>query len=148
MGFDSHRMIAATKGIDVVLDGHSHSVIPHDQVANLDHQVIGISQTGTQLAYVGKLLIKDGRFTPHLIPRADIPYTNARVTATTDSVKTLMDAVVNRVVCRSEFSLEVTDENDIYVVRHRETNAGDLATDAYRHFMGADISLENGGRTA
>lgn len=145
MGFDSHRMIAATKGIDVVLDGHSHSVIPHDQVANLDHQVIGISQTGTQLAYVGKLLIKDGRFTTHLIPRADIPYTNARVTATTDSVKTLMDAVVNRVVCRSEFPLEVTDENDIYVVRHRETNAGDLATDAYRHFMGADISLENGG---
>lgn len=30
-------------------------------------------------------------------------------------------------------------------MRHRETNAGDLATDAYRHFMGADISLENGG---
>ena len=145
MGFNSHRMISATKGIDVVLDGHSHSVIPRDEVANLDGRSIGITQTGTQLAYVGKLLIKDGRFTTTLIPRGDIPYENARVTATVDSVKTLMDATVNRVVCQSDFPLEITDEQDIYVVRLRETNAGDLATDAYRTLMGADISLENGG---
>lgn len=145
MGFDSHRMIAATKGIDVVLDGHSHSVIPHDEVANLDNKVIGISQTGTQFANVGKLLIKNGRFTTQLIPSADIPYTSQQVTATTDSVKTLMDEIVNRVICTSDYAFEVTDERDEFVVRCRETNAGDLATDAYRTFMQADISLENGG---
>ncbi len=145
MGFDSHRMIAATKGIDVVLDGHSHSVIPHDEVANSDGHSIGISQTGTKFAYVGKLLIKDRRFTTMLMPSSDIPYENPQVKAATDSVKTLMNETVSRVICRSSYPLEITDERDIFVVRCRETNAGDLATDAYRQLMGAEIALENGG---
>jgi len=145
MGFDSHRLIAATRGIDVVLDGHSHSVIPHDEVISLDGKTIGISQTGTQFAYVGKLLIKDGRFSTMLIPSEEILYRSPVVTAATDSIKSLMDKVVNRVVCTSDYPLVVTDENDVFVVRLMETNAGDLATDAYRTFMGADISLENGG---
>jgi len=145
MGFDSHRLIAGTKGIDVVLDGHSHSVIIRDQVTNLDNKTIGITQTGTQFAYVGKLLIKDGRFTTSLIPAKMIYHENARVTATTDSVKTLMNEIVNKVVCTSDYPLVVTNENDVYIVRCMETNAGDLATDAYRKFTNADIALENGG---
>ena len=145
MGFDSHRLIAATKGIDVVLDGHTHSVVPHDEVANKENKIIGITQTGTQFAYVGKLLIKDGRFTTTLIPATEIPYENARVTATTDSVKTLMNETVNRVIGTSPYPLAVTNEDDIYIVRYMETNAGDLVTDAYRAYTKADIALENGG---
>ena len=145
MGFDSHRLIANTKGIDMVLDGHTHSVIEHDEVANLDNQMIGITQTGTQFAHVGKLLIKDGRFTTSLIPTKNIPYEDARVTAVTDSIKTLMNEFVNKVVCISDYTLEVTDDTDDFLVRYQETNAGDLVTDAYRTFMDAEIGLENGG---
>jgi hypothetical protein len=113
-------------------------------VANKENKPIGITQTGTQFAYVGKLLIKDGRFTTTLVPTTEIPYENARVTATTDSVKTLMNETVNRVIGTSPYPLAVTNEDDIYIVRYMETNAGDLVTDAYRAYTKADIALENG----
>lgn len=147
MGFDSHKLIAATRGIDVVLDGHSHSVIPHDEVANLDGKIIGITQTGTQFANIGKLLItKDGRFSTTLIPSSEVPYENEQVKATTDSIKTLMNAVINREICSIDYDLEVMDEaSGKFIVRCRETNAGDLVADAFRWVLDAEISLVNGG---
>lgn len=147
MGFDSHRLIAATTGIDAVLDGHSHSVIPCDNVANQKGRIIGISQTGTQFVNVGKLLITpDGRFINTLIPTNEIPYDNAIVKATTDSVKTLMDQVVKRVVCSSPHDLVVMDKSTgLANVRFEETNAGDLVADMFRHKLSTDIALVNGG---
>lgn len=146
MGFDSHRLIAATKGIDVVLDGHSHNTIPHDTQANLAGKPIGISQTGTQFANIGKLIITpDGRMQTVLVPAAEVTYENPQVTAATDSIKRQMNQIVNRVVCRSDYRLVVTDEAGQMYVRRAETNAGDLVADAYRQAMGADIAFENGG---
>ncbi len=146
MGFDSHRLIAATKGIDVVLDGHSHNTIPRDTEENLAGKPIGITQTGTQFANIGKLLITpDGRMQTMLIPIEEVTYENARVTAATDSIKALMNQIVNRVVCNSDYNLVVTDENGQMLVRRAETNAGDLVADAYRHALATDIAFENGG---
>lgn len=145
MGFNSHLAIAATRGIDAVADGHSHSVVPGEEVKNRDGKDVRISQTGTQFANVGKLLIKDGHLTTTLIPTADIPYVNAQVKAANDSVTALMKSVTDKVAGTSRFPLKVTDAKEGYSVRCRETNAGDLVTDAYRHFFGAEIALENGG---
>jgi 2',3'-cyclic-nucleotide 2'-phosphodiesterase (5'-nucleotidase family) len=33
---NSHTLINNIRGVDVVLDGHTHSVIPHDMVPDLD----------------------------------------------------------------------------------------------------------------
>lgn len=145
MGFNSHRMVEATRGIDAVLDGHSHSVVPGKEVKNRDSAAVIVTQTGTLFAYVGKLLIKDGRLQTELIPTTEIPYENARVKATTDSVTALIKAEADKVVGRCNFPLTVTDEKGNYSVRLMETNAGDLVTDAYRHFFNADIALDNGG---
>lgn len=146
MGFDSHRLIGATKGIDVVLDGHSHNTIAHDRVDNLAGTPVGITQTGTQFANIGKLLItSDGRLQTSLIPIGEVLYENAQVTASTDSIKRLMNQIVNRTVCTSDYDLVVTDEAGQMLVRKAETNAGDLVADAYRHALGTDIAFENGG---
>ena len=146
MGFDSHRMIAATKGVDVVLDGHSHATIPSDRATNLEGKSIGISQTGTQFANIGKLIIsKDGRCTTTLVPSSVIIYENPQVTAATDSIKQLMNKLVNRKISTSDYDLIVTDEEGEMMVRGQETNAGDLVADAYRHSMQSDIAFENGG---
>jgi 2',3'-cyclic-nucleotide 2'-phosphodiesterase (5'-nucleotidase family) len=145
MGFNSHLTIAATRGIDAVVDGHSHSVVRGEEVKNRDGREVPVTQTGTLFANVGKLLIKDGRITTELIPTAEIPYENARVKATTDSVRALMKSVAGKVAGSSRFPLEVTDGKGNNSVRWHETNAGDLVTDAYRHFFGAEIALENGG---
>ena len=146
MGFSSHFMVNNTRGIDVVLDGHSHEIIEKALAQNLDGQQITVTQTGTQFAHVGKLLITpDGRMTTQLIKSKDIPYENAKITALTDSIHQMVKAVTSKVVAHSDYTLVVSDENDQWIVRGEETNAGDLVADAYRYALKADIGFENGG---
>jgi 2',3'-cyclic-nucleotide 2'-phosphodiesterase (5'-nucleotidase family) len=146
MGFSSHRLVNHLRGIDVVLDGHSHSIIECDKATDLDGKEITVTQTGTQFANVGKLLITpDERFITQLIKSKDIPYENAKITATIDSIHQMVKAVTSELVAHSDYRLVVSDENDQFIVRGQETNAGDLVADAYRYVMKADIGMENGG---
>ena len=58
----SHRLVSSTRGIDVVLDGHTHSRIPCETVLNADGDTVLLSQTGSRFKNVGKLVIRpDGR---------------------------------------------------------------------------------------
>ena len=50
-------MIANTTGIDALIDGHSHSVVPGEKVANKDGKDVLTNQTGTKLANIGKIII-------------------------------------------------------------------------------------------
>jgi 2',3'-cyclic-nucleotide 2'-phosphodiesterase (5'-nucleotidase family) len=144
---NSHDLVARTRGIDVVLDGHSHSTIPHSEVSNLDGRMIPISQTGTQLANIGKLTITpDGKCSTQLIPIAEAIYQQPRVKAVADSVKALMQQVTDREICRSDFDLSIYEaDGKTRRVRTNETNVGDLVADAFREMMKCDIGLQNGG---
>ena len=146
MGFSSHRLVNNTRGIDVVLDGHSHEIFEDAKAMNIDGKPITVTQTGTQFENIGKLLITpDGRMTTKLLKPADIPYVNARVKAATDSIHKLVNAATSKVMAHTDYRLVVSDENKQWIIRGRETNAGDLVTDAYRYAMKSDIALENGG---
>ena len=97
LGFNSHLLVNNTRGIDVVLDGHSHEIFEGVPVKNLDGRDIIVTQTGTQFANIGKLLITpDGRMTTHLLKTKEIPYENARVSAVTDSIRQLVKAVTSK----------------------------------------------------
>ena len=145
IGITSHQLIAATRGIDAVLDGHSHSVIPHDEVANLDGKLVPVSQTGTQLANVGKLVIAtDGSISTTLIPLEEIPYENASVSAAIDKVHQDLDQVTARKIAHSDYELIMRDAEG-RLIRRGETNLGDLLTDAVRYALDAQIGLFNGG---
>ena len=142
----SHELVAATTGIDVVLDAHIHSVILCDTVMNAVGKPVYISQTGTQFANVGKLVIsKEGNFSFEHIPTTSIPYVNRAVARTTDSIRTLVNELTERVVFHTDYKLSVFDENGRFEVRRTETNAGDLAADAIRYVMGSDLAFNNGG---
>ena len=146
LGITSHQLIKKTRGIDAVLDGHSHSVVPHEEVANLDGKMIPVSQTGTQFANVGKLVISaDGTITTSLIPVEDIPYERASVSAAIDRVHQEMDQKTARKIAYSDFDLIMRDADGNRVIRRAETNLGDLLTDAVRHTLEAQIGLFNGG---
>lgn len=146
LGITSHRLLAATRGIDALLDGHTHSAIVRDEVANLDGVPVPVSETGTRFAYVGKLVISaDGRISTSLIPIEDIPYVSEKVQAATDSVNRTLALKTARVVAHTDYDLTVDDENGRRRVRSGETNMGDLVTDAFRQVMGAQIGLCNGG---
>lgn len=145
-GINSHQLVQATRGIDVVLDGHSHSTIKGDIVQNLDGKKILVTQTGTQFANIGKLLITSkGVFSTSLIPANEIPYTSVQVTQTTDSIKALMKQVTSRQIAMCDYALEINDTEGARQVRRSETNLSDLVADAFRHNMDADIGLCNGG---
>ena len=146
IGMTSHQLIANTRGIDAVLDGHSHSIIPHDEVANLDGKMIPVSQTGTQFANVGKLVISaDGTITTSLIPVEDIPYERASVSAALAKVHQEMDQNTARKIAHSDFELIMRDADGNRLIRRGETNLADLLTDAVRHTLEAQIGLFNGG---
>lgn len=145
LGMTSHQLVAATRGIDVVLDGHSHSVIQRDDVPNRDGTLVPVTQTGTQYANVGKLVIaKDGKISTTLIPVEEIPYTSASVSAAIDKVHQSLDQVTARKIAFSDFDLIMRD-TDGRLIRRGETNLGDILTDAVRYALDAQIGLFNGG---
>lgn len=142
--FPSNDLIAATHGIDAVLDAHSHSVID-TVLTNCQGKPVLMANTGTQFANVGQLYIgADGRMNIKLIPTEQITEVNRTVKAAVERVNIQVNAQTSEVVAYSEVPILITDGNGNRLVRKAETNAGDLSTDAMRWQMGADIGLLNG----
>lgn len=144
-GVNSHKLVQSTRGIDVVLDGHTHSVIQCDPVANLDNVPVPTTQTGTKFNNVGKLWISpEGKLVTTLVAMEDIPYTNDDITATTDNIKELIKKETSEKMATSDFDLPAMD-GSTWLVRHQETAIGNLLTDAFRTIFDSQIGLVNGG---
>jgi len=145
----SADVIAHTTGIDVFLDGHSHSTVPSREVANEAGEKVLLSQTGTKLNAIGRLTIsKDGAFATQLITE----YTGGESAAYQEtealiqSIQEKYEEKTSQVVASSEVLLETGDPNAaIRLIRSQETNLGDLCADAYRVMLEADIGWVNGG---
>lgn len=146
MNVDSHGLIAATTGIDIVLDGHTHNIVDALDLPNKEGKPVRITQTGTQFQRIGKVVISpDGGITTENIHPEDIPWRNAEVQKATDDVKSQMKATTERIVCHSEVDLKILDEEGRQLVRMAETNAGDIVADAFRIMTGSQIAMTNGG---
>ena len=143
---DSHLVVANTKGIDIVLDGHSHAIIAGDTVMNKLGQPIVVTQTGTKFVNIGKLVITpDGKMTTSLIPIESVKEKNTYVAQVVDSIHAMLNEQTSRVICQSEVPLRILDDAGNEAARMGEANAGDLVTDAYRIMTGSDIAVLNSG---
>ena len=141
----SEAVIQNTTGIDAMLDGHSHEEYSKT-VANKDGDSVVLAQTKTKLANLGKLTISaDGKITSELISAKDYTTKDEHITEYITGITDKFSAELGKVVGKSEVELPVNDKNGKRLVRNAETALGDLAADAYRIMMDADIGIMNGG---
>ncbi len=145
----STDLIAHTEGIDVVLDGHSHSIVEGAVYKNKNNEDVILSQTGTKLERIGKIIID-----PNQSPENDITallfggqgkYTkkDAKVQALVHEVQAEFEEILEKEVAHSEYELVAT-QGRAELSRMAETNLGNLVTDAYRSILETDIAITNG----
>lgn len=140
-------LISHTVGIDVVLDGHDHSVIADTLVHNLEGRPVLLSSTGTKFEYVGVLTLStDGTFSSRLEPGISaLGVTESNTRSFVEKVKEQTLLKGQQVIGTSEVNLSINDAFGNRLVRSEETNIGNFCTDAFRIVLNVDVSLLNGG---
>lgn len=131
-------------GIDLIVDGHSHSVLPEGKVVNDTL----ITQAGEHLKNIGEVTInvKNGEIvskTAQLHPYEELKdlKANEDILKAIEKVEETNKPFLERVVGKTDVELDGVREN----VRAGETNLGNLITDAMLDVSGADIAITNGG---
>ena len=158
-------------GIDLFIDGHSHSTTA-DIIAKVgDTNVVNgakIVSTGTALANVGVVIYdqETGTLTDELVPAASYTKTDADVAKLVDDRNTAVDKVYGEKIATTEVDLNgsrsggaatdpVTKAEMTFPegegVRTTETNLGDFVADGiYTYFneieeLHCDVAIMNGG---
>jgi len=137
----STDLVPNVEGIDLFIDGHSHTVLKEGEVVN-DTLIV---QTGTALKYIGLVTITpDGNITETLIDKStgnveEIDEFAANISAHTHEV-------YGNVVCMTDVEL-TADKN---MSRTQETNLGDLTADSMMYTaeienISADFAIVNAG---
>ena len=151
----SGEVIQNTNGIDVLLDGHSHTKEAGDTVKNKDGNDVLWTSTETKLAYLGMLTIDgEGKLSTMLLDASALKFMDSvgllkednGAAATVDAALKANEELVNTVVAKTDVDLVIKDPvAGVRIVRSQETNLGDLCADAYRAMGEADIAFVNGG---
>lgn len=141
--FRSIDLIEHTEGVDAVLDGHSHNVIPCQMIKDKSGREVLLSSTGTELKYIGQLTITPGGTV--MTGLLTYPDQEREAEQYIGEILSSFEEDMNRVVGHSEVTLSIASADGIRMVRSRETNLGDFCTDACRVISGADIAIMNGG---
>lgn len=140
----STDIIANVSGLTAFIDGHSHSVIPQQNVKGKDGKMVVLTSSGTKLSAIGKVVLKaDGTVTSELVK--EYAGKDDAVAAYVNRIKAKNDALLKKVVAKSNVLLTTNDASGKRAVRNQETNLGDLSADAYRIIGKADIAFVNGG---
>jgi 5'-nucleotidase / UDP-sugar diphosphatase len=150
LGVDASSTDTSTKvaqqapGIDVIIDGHSHTALDKGQTEG----GVLIAQSGEYSENVGivELTVEAGEVqskSASLIPLEQTLEVaeDPAILSILDSVKKEQETLLSEIVGKSSVPLDGEREQ----VRTGETNLGNLITDAMLAQTGADIALTNGG---
>lgn len=152
----STSLIPQLSGVDAILDGHDHHVIAQRMLQDRYGQPVILSSTGTKFQKIGMLVLspKEGntkglKGTSTLLSTdslLNVGCVNTAVRDTLEAITAEYNELGNHVVASTAYFLEAVDNaRDLRVVRLRETNLGNLVSDAFREVAQADIGWSNGG---
>ena len=141
----AYDVIKAVDGIDVYVDGHSHTTFKNGEKVN-DTLLVS---TGEYLSNLGKVEIELDEnnevvnATASLISKEEALKVNpdAKVTAKIAEIDKAQSEVLSEVIGKNTIDLD-GERNS---VRFGETNLGNLITDAMMDETGADLAITNGG---
>jgi 2',3'-cyclic-nucleotide 2'-phosphodiesterase (5'-nucleotidase family) len=139
----SEKLAQYVDGIDVIVDGHSHTVLPQGMTVNNTL----IVQAGEYSKNVGivNLKLNNGVLTKSagLITKEEgvVMAADPSVKALVDQVKAENDVITSELIGNT--AIDLVGERGF--VRTGETNLGNLITDAMLYETGADIAITNGG---
>lgn len=145
MGFSSINMIASTTGIDAVLDGHTHTVLPATYHNDREGNPVLLCQTGCKFQNIGRLSIDPaGNIYAELIPTKTLMYEDPKIAILTDSIKQIYTDITEMPIGRTMKAFEP------YITRHSNGSrqhtqafAADLVCDAMVWAGKADIACFN-----
>ena len=147
----SEDVIARTHGIDVFIDGHSHTVMEEKFVKNDKGQDVLLTQTGCYFGAIGLVELNGGQKSSRLIK--EYKPSDAQVDALVQDCKAQVDKQMGTKIASCDFPLCAYSPvgNHERLVRKQESNLGDFVSDAfYWHFnfvegLDCDLALANGG---
>lgn len=140
----SIKLANEVKGIDLIVDGHSHTKLPEGNLVN--GTLIVQAEAYTKNIGIVKMEVADGKLTK--ATASLMPYEEAALLEADEEIvsmiaetKAVNDPIVSIVVGKTLVELDGVREH----VRTGETNLGNLITDAMRMSTGADVAFTNGG---
>ena len=152
VGNRSIDLLNAVKGIDVFIDGHSHSDLEAVKAATGGTGKVGsalLTSTGTKLANIGCVVISKDGITASTIPTAELTVTpNKTVAARAAAIQKQIDDDYGAVFAKTTYELNGAKAPNGN--RDGETNLGDLITDALvwgakQNGEAVDAAVTNGG---
>ena len=143
--WNSESVAANTRGVDAIIDGHSHERIQGKHVKNYVGKDVLITQTGTKLKTVGQIVIgTDGKITSTLI-KAD-GGDNAKVQKVISREIAKYEPLLQQPVGEALVQLRSNDpKTGERLVRNNECSLANFVTDAFKKVLGCDVVLVNGG---
>lgn len=139
-------LVASTTGFDVMLDGHSHSIIPGEILKDRKGRGVLVTSTGDSFKNIGKLTISpSGELHSALIPLSSCSISDTSVLRLEEDIRARYALQGSRRTGSNECTFIYADESSPRLVRLRETPLGDFCADAIRQRMGTDFAFIGGG---
>lgn len=157
----SYNVISNTYGIDVFIDGHSHSVISMNTsdasnmsqyavVANSNGESVPLAQTGCYFNHIGLITMDaEGNFATALLD--EYGSSDASVADISNGVVAAVDEQMGAELAESAINFSIEDEDGNRIVRKMVTNAGAITADALYYYAnyvngtGCDMAYVSGG---
>ena len=139
----SINLINHTTGIDAVLDGHSHNIIPDTLIENLNGESILLTSTGTKFQYIGLLTLStNGKLSSKLTKHKT---NNNEIKTFIEKIKEKAITNGNKIIGKNEATLSINNNSGERIIRSQECPLGNFCCDAFRHVLNTDVALLNGG---